>query len=268
MKRLLTALVLMPLVWTVIFLGPQWLFIAVVATVATLCFIEYVGIVRAHGYPLSYVTGVAGVLFPLVQVVTRPSAGEPAFGWLALTVPAVLIAILMLIRDLRLPDLALVLPTAGAAMLGTVYVVGPWWSAIYLHARSPHWLLFALASNWVGDSAAYFAGRAFGRNKLAPRISPGKSWEGTAAGWLATILFATLYLTWALQLPYWTAALIGAIVNPAGQVGDLVESALKRGAGLKDSGNLLPGHGGWLDRLDSSLFTLPVTLLLVLFFAP
>lgn len=271
MKRLLTALVLMPLVWAVIFLGPPWLLILVVATVAGLCFVEYADLVRAHGFPLSAWSALPSVLFLIVEalVVQRMPAVPPPFyerllPALLLAIPGVLLAVAVLIAALRVNPLSLVLPTAGAAVLGTLYIFGPWWCAISLHAYSPHWLLFALASNWVGDSAAYFAGRKLGKNKLAPRISPGKSWEGTIAAWIATIVFAVVYLPYAVGLSYLTAAVIGAVVNPVGQLGDLVESALKRGANVKDSGNLLPGHGGWLDRLDSSLFTLPVTQFLLL----
>lgn len=274
MKRLVTAFVLMPLVWATIFLGPEWLFILVVAVMAGLCFYEYVGLVRAHSFPLSYWNALPGILFLIAQeavferlpyrIVSAITEPTPTLPVLTLALPGVLLAVMVLILCLRLQPLTLVLPTAGAAVLGTFYIFGPWWSAIALHAQSPHWLLFALASNWVGDSAAYFAGRAIGKNKLAPRISPGKSWEGTIAAWFGTVAFAVAYLPWAIGLSYGEAALIGAVVNPAGQVGDLVESALKRGANVKDSGTLLPGHGGWLDRLDSSLFTLPVTHALLL----
>ena len=280
MKRLITALVLMPLVWAIIFLAPQAVLVLVVAVVATLCFVEYVGIVRAHGLPMSYFAAVPGFLFPAAQALTflaRPDAGwtfytphttvtEPPEWisfWTASSLAGVILAIVVLSLLLRQANLSLVLPAAGAAMIGVFYIYGPWWSAISLHRISPHWLLFALAANWIGDSAAYFAGRSFGRNKLAPHISPGKSWEGAIAAWVATVLFAVTYLPQTVHVSYGAAAFLGAVVNPAGQIGDLVESALKRGANLKDSGNLLPGHGGWLDRLDSSLFTLPMTYLSV-----
>lgn len=277
MRRLLTALVLMPLVWAVIFLAPQWVLLLVIALVATLCFVEYVGIARAHGLPLSYVAAVPGFLLPLAAQLFAHAVQSGSFRaadpyltpnfvlqpWIAASLPGVVLAIVVLPILLRQSNLSLLLPAAGAALIGVFYVYGPWWSAVSLHHTSPHWLLFALAANWIGDSAAYFAGRAFGKNKLAPRISPGKSWEGAIAAWVATIVFAVAYLPYAVHISYAAAALIGAIVNPAGQIGDLVESALKRGANLKDSGNLLPGHGGWLDRLDSSLFTLPVTQVLV-----
>ncbi len=124
-------------------------------------------------------------------------------------------------------------------------------------------LFLPVAVTWVGDTAAYFVGHGLGRRRLAPAISPGKTWEGAIAGFLATIGGVLLYVeltrtlvTWGLGL---TALLLfGGLVAVAGQVGDLFESRVKRGCGVKDSSSLLPGHGGVLDRLDSLLFVFPV----------
>ena len=171
--------------------------------------------------------------------------------------PVVLVGIALLTVALRLDALSRVLPSAGAAMLGIVYVFGAWRSAIDLHAISPYWLLFALAINWVGDIAAYYTGRALGRHKLAPRVSPAKSWEGATGSIAATVIFGLLYRG-QLGIGIAEIVLLSVLGNVAGQLGDLAESAMKRGAGVKDSGTLLPGHGGWLDRLDSSLFSMPV----------
>jgi phosphatidate cytidylyltransferase len=144
-------------------------------------------------------------------------------------------------------------------LLGILYTFIAWRFAFHLRQASPFWLLFALSINWVGDVAAYYVGRAVGRHKLAPRISPGKSWEGAIASMIAAVLFGQVFPLFAgLSISLTSMALLSALSNAAGQLGDLAESALKRGAGLKDSGTLLPGHGGFLDRLDSSLFTLPV----------
>ena len=126
------------------------------------------------------------------------------------------------------------------------------------------WLLFALLTTFAADSGAYFIGRLIGRHKMAPNLSPGKTWEGAAGGLAAAITAALLmpllpneYLN--LQLTWWQPALIGAAIGSAAPAGDLLESALKRRAGVKDAGNLFPGHGGMLDRLDSLLLTLPLT---------
>jgi CDP-diglyceride synthetase len=156
-------------------------------------------------------------------------------------------------------NLASALPTAASAVLGVVYIFGAWRCAVDLRALSPHWILFALAINWTGDVAAFYAGKNFGRHRLAPRVSPAKSWEGAAASLAAAILFGLAFRALAFPgLPLWSIIVLAIAANVAGQLGDLTESAIKRGAGVKDSGTFLPGHGGWLDRLDSSLFTLPV----------
>lgn len=246
MKRLLTAIVLGPLIVYVVVWGREWAFLPVLSAVALLCFREYAGIVAGYGIerpgPVAYAAG-------LVILLARE---DPMLL-------ATLVTLLVLAFTLGLDDLAKTLPSAGAAVLGLIYVFGAWRTAIFLREASPYWLLFALALNWVADSAAYYVGRRLGRHKLAPRVSPGKSWEGAIASFAAALVFALVYLR--LLIPSVTplyAAVLGGAGNIAGQIGDLAESALKRGAGLKDSGNMLPGHGGWLDRVDSALFAVPV----------
>lgn len=121
------------------------------------------------------------------------------------------------------------------------------------------WLFLVLAITWIQDSAAYFVGRALGRHKLAPILSPKKTWEGFAGGMAASILTALAAVALlGLPIGYLAAALIGAAAGVAGPIGDLGESLIKRQIGVKDSGNLIPGHGGILDRMDSLLFTGPV----------
>lgn len=252
MKRLATALVLIPAVSWAILLAPFPVFFAVVALFAGLCYYEYGGIVAAHGLPPLRVAGFAAgaiILVPLPHLSTY--------------LPVVL-AMMGLVLALRVLNLEQALAAAGAFLLGVYYVFGAWASAIGLHTVSPHWLFFAVAINWVGDGSAYYVGKAFGRHKMAPRISPSKSWEGAAASLAGAMVFAGVYLHFALPaVPAWQAVLMGAAANAAGQLGDLTESALKRGAGLKDSGSMVPGHGGWLDRLDSSLFSMPVVYALL-----
>jgi phosphatidate cytidylyltransferase len=116
-----------------------------------------------------------------------------------------------------------------------------------------NWVFLALFATFASDTAAFFAGRALGRHKLAPHISPGKTWEGTIAGFLGAII-ASLLFTMLLPISYWQAVLLGFLVSLFGQLGDLAESLLKRNIGVKDSGRLLPGHGGALDRIDSVVF--------------
>lgn len=126
------------------------------------------------------------------------------------------------------------------------------------------WTFVLLAATWLGDTGAFFAGKFFGRHKMAPRLSPKKTWEGAAGGFLAAIGGAVLFgwLT-GLAAPWGFLALVGAVVDVAGVLGDLAESLLKRAFGVKDSGTIMPGHGGILDRVDSVLFAAPVLYLLV-----
>jgi phosphatidate cytidylyltransferase len=265
MKRVLTALVLFPLVTYVVLWSPHWAVLAVTALVAMLCFYEYSGIAAAYqpGTAGSR-TPISGLGFPgplgygagLLILVLR---GE---GYVVLTLVAV--ALIALSLALQAADLRAGILHAAFLLLGVVYVFGCWRFAPLLAAQNRYWLLYALVLNWIGDIGAYYVGRAMGRHKMAPIVSPGKSWEGAAASLAASLIFGFFFLHWAIPaVPPAIALALTAGANAAGQFGDLCESALKRGAGVKDSGTLLPGHGGWLDRVDSTLFTLPVVYLYV-----
>ncbi len=252
MTRLLTALVLIPAVLGIMFAAPPWVAFAAVLVIAGLCYHEFLTLVAAHDLatfaPVGYAVGLIVLAAPL------PGA-----------LLATVLVMLGMALALRLPDLTRALPSAGAFAVGILYVFGGWRTALDLGRISPHWLLLACAINWVGDTAAMLVGRSMGRRKLAPVISPGKTWEGATAALLASAAFGVGYMLWAIPtVPWWKAMAIAAAANVAGQIGDLAESALKRGANVKDSGTMLPGHGGWLDRVDSTLFALPVVRLLLL----
>jgi phosphatidate cytidylyltransferase len=252
MKRVLTTLVLFPLITWVVLWSPQWTVLAVTAVVALLCFYEYSGIAEAYvSGPRTSMIGPLGFGAGLLILVL------PGDGAVLLTVVAV--ALIALSLALRADDLRAGIVHAAFLLLGVVYVFGCWRFAPLLAVQSRYWLLDALVLNWIGDIGAYYVGRAVGRHKLAPIVSPGKSWEGSAASLAASLIFGFFFLRWAIPaVPPGVALGFTAGANVAGQFGDLCESALKRGAGVKDSGTLLPGHGGWLDRVDSTLFTLPV----------
>jgi len=257
MKRVLTALILFPLISYVVLWSPSGAVLVVTAAVALLCFYEYTGIAAAYqSAPASWLASLPGYAAGLL-ILALPSGG----GALLTAVAAALVALSL---ALRADDLRAGVVRAAFLLLGILYIFGCWRFAPLLAARSRYWLYYALVLNWIGDIGAYYAGRAFGRHKLAPIVSPGKSWEGAAASLMVSLVFGVLFLHWAIQavsLLYGLALTIAA--NVAGQFGDLCESAIKRGAGVKDSSTLLPGHGGWLDRVDSTLFTLPVVYLFV-----
>ncbi|MEX2264814.1 MAG: phosphatidate cytidylyltransferase [Bryobacteraceae bacterium] len=249
MKRLLTSAVLIPPVLYVVLAAPQWLFFCVVALVSFVCFHEYGGIAAHYGIeklgPVGYAAGLALLLV---------DSGQAAL--------VTVLALAALALAMRVDDLRQCLPQAGLLLIGIVYAFGPWKFAIELRDINPYWLLFALLLNWVGDACAYYAGRAFGTHRLAPRVSPGKTWEGTIISLSAAVLFGVAFNHWfRLELTIPEAVILSLIANACGQIGDLSESALKRGAGVKDSGNLLPGHGGLLDRVDSTLFSMPAIYL-------
>ena len=251
MKRILTALVLIPAIVYTVLWAPQWLFLLVVSAIAAMCFREFAGIAAAHGLRVPLPVGLAAGLVVLLA----PRADTLFFALLAMVALA-----LILPRD----DLSKGLPQAGVLVLGVVYIFGCWRAAAGLRGIHPYWLLFGLSLTWVGDITAFYAGRALGRHRLASRVSPKKSWEGSVASVAASVAFGAVYFSRLLPEvpPGWGMALAAA-ANAAGQLGDLSESAMKRGAGVKDSGSLLPGHGGWLDRVDSTLFALPVLYLLL-----
>jgi len=252
MRRIVTALLLAGGASYTIFFGPPLLFKAVVLVVALACYWEYSGLVVANGIPRPAFAGwLAGGVFLFA----------PSYAALGLS----LICVVALISALRFDNLRDVLPQVAADFFGAIYAILPWHFAELLRGRSVHWLFFALALNWAGDSLAYYVGRTFGKNRLAPVISPKKSWEGAIGSVVGSVVFGVVYLGYFdPQVPRWKVAVTAVIANIAGQLGDLAESAIKRGAGVKDSGNILPGHGGMLDRVDSSLFALPVVYALTL----
>jgi len=246
MTRVVTGLILLAVFVYIVVWAPPPVFLAVVAIVGVLCFHEYAGLVSNHNLRAPGLFGYAAGL--LVLFLPRPDF-----------VFIVLIALLALSLALTSRELADALPFAAALVLGVIYVFGCLRAGIGLRHMSPFWLFFALSENWLGDAAAYYIGRWRGRHKLAPRISPAKSWEGAIASAATSLIYAYFYFPHLLKdVPLPWALAIAALGNIAGQIGDLCESAIKRGAGVKDSGTMLPGHGGWLDRIDSSLFALPV----------
>jgi phosphatidate cytidylyltransferase len=242
MKRVVTALCLVPLaVYSALF-APWWILFSVIAIVALLSFREYASITESFA-PLGYVAGILILAAPQHETIL-------------LIILSTLAAMCLI---LSANDAAKGFVRAAALVLGIVYIFGSWKTGILLHDINKNWLMFGLMVNWIGDTGAFYVGRSFGRHKLAPSISPGKSWEGAAASVVTGVAFGMIYLPLTIKgtSPI-VAGLLALAANVAGQVGDLAESGIKRGAGVKDSGTLLPGHGGVLDRVDSTMFALPV----------
>lgn len=263
MKRILTALVLIPLVLLIVFLGPDWLITLAAGAVALLAAWEYLSIADAVGAktPRIAVLVAIGLLFLLW------------FRWpdrLAAEIGALSLALLLYCAFAGPVQRALLDATNAVFALiytGTTLLAVP---ALRASEEGKSLVLFLLCAVWAGDTVAMYVGRNLGRHKMAPKLSPGKTWEG-AAGSIAGSLLVTVGLyelaktlasrditTLAYSGPLWTWLLLAVLVNIAAQAGDLAESALKRSAGVKDSGTLLPGHGGILDRIDALLIAAPV----------
>ncbi len=245
MNRVITAIALIAFAVYLVWLAPNRVFVAGAVLMALLCYWEYAALVAAHAIAEP---GLIGVLAGLLIVF------QPRETLLLIS----LLVVVALAMSLRRENLREMLPQAACEFFGALYTFAPWRFAVDLRSISVHLLFFSLALNWVGDTAAYYAGRRFGKHRLSPVVSPKKSWEGATASVVASVALGVLYLRkFDPVLPWWEVAVMALIGNIAGQFGDLAESAMKRGAGVKDSGSMLPGHGGMLDRVDSSLFTLP-----------
>ena len=310
MKRVLTAVVLVPIVILTVFKAPLWLFTLLVFGVAALAAHEYFGIVKAQGFrpfelPSYAFLAISFLGFFMIGLWLFGDARDPATSitrisgvvlfWFGIPAVTLLGPLLLLLTALRRHPLSLALPDAAVSYMLLPYVGFTLGLLVLLRAarNGPLFVLYLMLLVWCGDIAAYYVGRAMGKHKLASRVSPGKSWEGAiasvvgavAVGWLlfhfilpiATALRGihllnttrsfSSYASWELDAdttPLWLIAIFAIAVNVAAQLGDLVESALKRGAGVKDSGTLLPGHGGVLDRIDALLFALPVGMIFYL----
>ncbi|MEA5444392.1 phosphatidate cytidylyltransferase [Gammaproteobacteria bacterium AB-CW1] len=250
-QRIITALVVGPLAIAAIFFLPNLWFGVVLAAVVGLAGEEWAALAspEQRGLAVAYAALVAG----LSLLLQWQGLAQWAV-WLVL--PVWLLGLAWLCLPTRRP------PALSKLLFGLLVLLGAW-SALFLLHGEPlgAWLLLTLFGLvWGADVGAYFAGKAFGRHKLAPRVSPGKTWEGVAGGLLLAALVAVVAAWW-LNIerlgPFVFLALLTAGLSVTG---DLIESMLKRQAGAKDSGWILPGHGGILDRVDSLLIAAPIFL--------
>lgn len=290
MKRVLTAVVLIPLVLLAVFRAPLWLLAILIAVVVFLSIHEYLHLVRGYGIePIVWPAYVMSLVIVIVALLNSDlgllgKIYSRGFLWIIsawnlwLLVPLLFGIPIVLRRNLQMA-----LPAAGASAFGCLYIAAT--LSLLLPLRGTYeWeilVVFVLFSVWAGDIAAYYIGRSIGRHKLAAVVSPKKTWEGAAASVVASVLVAWFMAAFGPVIEQWLTPaptfytplntpaeampvswieiiLLGVVTNAAAQFGDLFESALKRGAQMKDSGSLLPGHGGILDRIDALLFAIPV----------
>ena len=299
MQRVLSAVVLVPLVLLAVLKSPEWLFIAITGVIAVLTAHEYLQL--ADHYAPTFrrtMIFIFGILFGAMALSAagKMTVGEGGDGLpIFMAIILGLVPFLLLVMALGKEDLKQSLPAAALSYVALPYIFIPLASLALIQSMPKGWffliLLFFVV--WSGDIFAYYVGRTYGIHKLAPRISPAKSWEGAVAsvvgaavvsvalsyaaphiegGLLAAHLIRTSgpeYFERMLTVPpVWVPLLFAVSVNPIAQLGDLVESMVKRGAGVKDSGTLIPGHGGLLDRIDALLFAAPVAAILLALTAP
>jgi phosphatidate cytidylyltransferase len=273
MKRILTAIVLIAVVFGLVFFGKLWMITLFAAIVAELAAYEYLQLANNTNLPDDqsripawWMAGSATMLF-LVTLPNWPLEAQfPVLSALAI--------ILFAWNAFRAEPSTLdrVLPATAKGIFGLIYVVYPLTliPLLWKQEDGVTLIVFLMICVWVGDTAALYIGRRFGHYKLAPRLSPGKTWEGAIASVLGSVIAAAILVFISDQLttrgntvlhitePLWQTLGLAVILNIAAQVGDLLESAIKRGAGVKDSGTMLPGHGGILDRIDALLLAAPV----------
>ncbi len=250
-KRVVTAAVLIPFAVGIVLWGSTAIVALAVALVTLLALFEYFALGEAIGHR-AYRFWTATCALVLIYSQWQGNAEHGYVLGLVLG-----IAILTLFTKRPMVE---GLPSAGISASGLILIAFPLSFAIPLHAAGPQGpalLLFAMVIIWVGDTAAYFVGRSIGRYKLAPHLSPKKTWEGTVASFLGSLIVAVVFARF-MTVPLEHLLGMAAVGNVAGQVGDLLESAYKRSAGIKDSGSILPGHGGVLDRIDALILAIPV----------
>lgn len=286
LKKIATAVVLIPIVLALILRAPVWSLAIVAGAVALMTIHEFLKLTESYGVqPLRLLTYVfAGMFFLLLAFNfgnEKPLLSTAVFVY-CLGFAAAIAPFVFLSRAMRNEDLRSGYPAAAASVFAFTYIALPMGMLVQLRQQwaGAFYLLYLLLVVWAGDIFAYFAGKSIGRHLLAPRISPKKTWEGAVASVVASVAVGWLLFYYSLPI---SSALLRAglierrdglfglerpamgsillltiVLNVAAQLGDLVESLIKRGAGVKDSGAILPGHGGMLDRIDALLFAAPV----------
>lgn len=286
LKRIATAVVLIPIVMLLVLRAPVPLLSLAAAAIALITIQEFLKLTESYGVqPLRLPTYIfVGILFLLLTALAAeetPQLSSLQFV-LGLAFASALAPFIFLAITMRRARLSSAYPAAAASAFAVAYIALPMAMLVQLRQQvaGAFLLLYLLLVVWAGDIFAYFVGRSLGRNLMAPRISPKKTWEGAAASVAASLVVGSLLFSHGLQISsfllrvgliqrrdglfglekpeVWPIILLTVALNIAAQLGDLVESLIKRGADVKDSGTILPGHGGMLDRIDALLFAAPV----------
>jgi phosphatidate cytidylyltransferase len=266
--------------------APLWVLAAVSGAVALVAVAEFLKLITHYGVqPLGQPTyACVALLFAYVIVTAtgRTPLVETAAAIYGIALGTALAPFLFLAIAMRRADLSSGYPAAAASVFAFAYVAIPMALLVEIRqqAAGAIWVIYTLLAVWAGDVFAYFVGKAVGRHRMSPAVSPKKTWEGAVASVLASVIVGTLWFQHApgisatllrvrligrhdgifsLEQPQLGPIVVLSVaVNLAAQLGDLVESLIKRGAGVKDSGAILPGHGGMLDRIDAMLFAVPI----------
>jgi phosphatidate cytidylyltransferase len=269
--RIVTGAILIPVVVALVWYGPPTLLTPIAATVAILALVEFFRLAESSGmrpfrgwtvfvtlaiFASQYFLGLRHGIVAL-----NPSGSN--FYSLDVVLIVFLIGMAILVLATRRP-LQETLGSVGASSAALLFIALPFSYTMRLDemgSEGRQLVLFTLALVWAGDIVAYFVGKGMGRTRMAPLLSPQKTWEGAAGNLLASVAVGYVFARW-MQLSELNMCLVAAAANIAGQIGDLLESSYKRGASVKDSGGLLPGHGGMLDRVDSLILAAPVVWVL------
>jgi phosphatidate cytidylyltransferase len=254
--RELTALVLGPIAVYIIGWSHPYVYDGAIALVAALALYEFLILGRRKGFSVPVPLCIGLMLFIVAAFILEPISVEMGVFLTLLAVPAWYV--------LGNADLEQALPSSAIAIMATLYVGMLGGSLIRLRndfapSIGPKLVFFLLLVVWLGDAGAYYVGKQFGRRKMSPRISPKKTVEGGMGGVATSIIAAVvIHYTFFPAFPILHAVIAGVILSICGMIGDLAESMWKRSAAVKDSGTLIPGHGGFLDRFDSIFFTAPI----------
>jgi len=267
-QRVKAALIFVPLVLILIYIG-GWVFNLFIATLLLLAAYEFIQLFQRIGYSPSFLVSSTGILLIVLQRWLFGEKYSGAFLTLLLTL-VISIALIAYERGEKDPAINMAIHLTVGLYLGWV---GSFFILLRAMPEGLGWLLTALTATWIADSGAYFIGRWLGKQKMTPRLSPGKTWAGLLGGIITGSLSGLLLLLlWrtvgflAFDTPLWQGLVVGIVVSSLSPLGDLFISLIKRTANVKDTSNLIPGHGGVLDRIDTWIWAGMLGYYIIIFF--